>query len=45
VRGLFLGGALSTSQAISIPLAAASILMLLVLSRRARRAGAPPARR
>jgi phosphatidylglycerol:prolipoprotein diacylglycerol transferase len=44
-RGLFLGGALSTSQLISIPLAVASAVMLLVLSRRARSAAASPGRR
>jgi len=35
-RGVFLGGALSTSQLISVPLAAVSALMLVVLFRRAR---------
>ncbi|HZM69240.1 MAG TPA: prolipoprotein diacylglyceryl transferase [Candidatus Cryosericum sp.] len=39
-RGLFLGGAVSTSQIISIPVAVLSLSMLIVLSRRARAAAA-----
>ena len=35
VRGLFFGGSLSTSQLISIPVVILSIVMLIVLSRRA----------
>jgi len=35
VRGVFFGGSLSTSQLISIPVAILSIVMLVVLSRRA----------
>jgi phosphatidylglycerol---prolipoprotein diacylglyceryl transferase len=46
VRGVFFGGSLSTSQLISIPVALLSIVMLVVLSRRATRAsGKKSARR
>src|SRR5262249_4889898 len=41
VRGVWFGGRLSTSQIISLPVAALSIVMLVILSRRAAAAGAP----
>ena len=46
-RGVFLGGAVSTSQIISVPVAVLSLAMLVVLSRRARTADVTgsPARR
>jgi len=44
-RGVFAGGVLSTSQLISIPLAALAAMMLVRLGRRPAAGPAPPARR